>query len=181
MNGTSNIHLKKGKEEHDFAFICGVLAVSFLILLAMPSFFLLSNESISAKRPDESTLFRPSYENMSTKKSSKYSDALSLAEVGIQRAVWELNHGDISSWKGNSQIRVMTISSFHGTDGEVIGDIEIKVEKPNGDNPVVESTGRVSYTDSLLGSQKARIVLQRQARVVLEKKGQHEYQPVESN
>ncbi|MEE9389628.1 MAG: hypothetical protein V3U91_00135 [Candidatus Aminicenantaceae bacterium] len=55
------------------------------------------------------------------------------------------------------------------------------MEKPEGDNPVVESTGRVTYTDSLLGSQKARILLQRPARVILEKNGHRGYQLMESN
>ena len=118
---------------------------------------------------------------MSTKKSSKYSAALLLAKVGIERAVWELNHGNISSWSGDESLRTMTISSFNTPDGDVIGDIDVRVENPGTDNPVVESTGRVAYTDSLLGSRKARIVLQRQARVVLEKNGHRGYQPMENN
>ena len=181
MNGIKNIRIKSEKEEHDFIFICGILAVFFLILLAMPSFFLLSNENITAEKPDGPPLFRPSSENMTAKKFSKYSAALSLAEVGIERAVWELNHGDISSWQGNSLVRTMTISSFQNPSGIVIGKVEVRIEKPDGDNPIVESTGRVFYTDYLLGAKKSRVMLQKQARIVLEKNGHHEYQPMESN
>ena len=177
MNGIRKICSKKGRKEYDFIFICGTLVVSFLILLAMPCFFLLSNEGLTTERSNMLTLFRPSIEDMNAKKSSRYSAALSLAEVGIRRAIWELNHGNISSWQGNSRVRTMTISSLHhGPNGQMKGDVEIKVERPDGDNPVVESTGRVAYTDSLLGAKKSKIMLQRQARVVLEKKGQRGYQ-----
>lgn len=181
MNGIRKIGSKKGKGEYDFIYICGTLIVSFLIFLAMPCFFLLSNERLTPERSYASTLFQPSKENMVVKKLSNYSAALALAKVGIERAVWELNHGNISNWQGNSQVRRMTIFSFRGANGKVLGDIEIKVEKPEGDNPVVESTGRVTYTDSLLGSQKARILLQRPARVILEKNGHRGYQLMESN
>ncbi|UCC40124.1 MAG: hypothetical protein JSV96_01310 [Candidatus Aminicenantes bacterium] len=181
MNRIKIISSKREKEEHNSIIICGILAVSFLILLITPSFLLLSNEIITAEISSESALFRPSSENMVAMKSSKYSAALSLAKVGIERAVWDLNQGNFSSWEGNGRVRTMTISSFHGSDGQVIGDIEIRVEKPDGDNPVVESTGRVTYSDSLFGTQKAKIVLQRQIRVVLEKKGHHKYQPIESS
>jgi hypothetical protein len=176
VDGIRKISSKKAREEHDFSFICGSLVVSFLILLAMPCFLRLANESLAAQRSYGSVLFPPSQENRMDKKSSKYSAALLLAKVGIERAVWELNHGNISSWQGNSQVRTMTISSFQDLKGQVMGDVEIKVERPDGNNPVVESTGRVAYTDSLLGGKRAKIMLQRQARVVLEKKGHHGYQ-----
>lgn len=181
MDDIREIGSRKGREEPDFTFICGTLVVSCLILFAMPCFFLLSDGSLTAERSYGSALFQPPKENMVDKKSSKYSAALLLAKVGIERAVWELNHGDISNWQGNSQVRTMIISSFRGPNGQVMGDVEIRVEQLNRDNPVVESTGRVTYTDSLLGSRKARILLQRQARVILEKNGHRGYQLMENN
>jgi len=141
VDGIRKIGSKKGKEEYDFTFVCGALVVSFLILLAMPCLLRLSNESLTAKRSYGSTLFQPPKENRVVKKSSKYSAALLLAKVGIERAVWELNYGDISSWSGDESLRTMTISSFNTPDGDVIGDIDVRVENPGTDNPVVEATG----------------------------------------
>jgi hypothetical protein len=82
-----------------------------------------------------------------------------------------MNHGDISSWKGNDKFRVLTISSIQAPEVNVIGDVEIRVEEPDGENPVVKATGRVAYTDSLVEGMTARIVLERSSRVGLERSG----------
>jgi hypothetical protein len=63
--------------------------------------------------------------------------------------IWELNYGDISSWKGDSTSRTLTISSYQAPSSEVVGDIEIRIEDPDGENPQVKSTGRVAYTVGL--------------------------------
>jgi len=52
------------------------------------------------------------------------------------------------SWSGDSSLRTMTISDFQASGGNVIGDVEIKVVEPEADDPVVESTGMVSYVGS---------------------------------
>ena len=134
--------LKKRNEEKGFVLIIGMIVMSVLLLLAVPF------------------LFQVSFENKLTNKSYKSSAALSLAEAGVERAIWELNYGDITTWAGNSSLRTMTIASFQTADGKVIGDIEIRVEDPEGDNPVVSSSGRVALVESRVLYKGARVVLE---------------------
>jgi len=133
---------KRRNEEQGFVLIVGMVVMSFLLLLAIPF------------------LYQLSFENKLTNKSYKSSAALSLAEAGVERAIWELNYGDISTWAGDISLRTMTISSFQTPDGNVIGDIEIRVEDPDGDNPVVSSLGTVALVESRVLSKCARVVLE---------------------
>jgi Tfp pilus assembly protein PilX len=135
-------YLKRRNEEKGFVLIVGLLVMTVLLLLAVPF------------------LYQLSFENRLTVKSYKSSAALSLAEAGVERAIWELNYGDISTWDGDSSLRTMTISSFQTPDGNVIGDIEIRVEAPDGDNPVVSSSGRVALVESRVLYKCARVVLE---------------------
>jgi Tfp pilus assembly protein PilX len=91
--------LKKRPEEKGFVLIVGLVVMAVLLLLAVP------------------LLFQLSFENKLTNKSYKSSAALSLAEAGVERAIWELNYGDIATWDGDSSLRTMTISSFQTPDG----------------------------------------------------------------
>jgi len=134
--------LKKRSKEKGFVLIVGMIVMSFLLLLAVPF------------------LYQLSFENNLTNKSYKSSAAISLAEAGVDRAIWELNYGDISTWDGDSSLRTMTISSFQTFDGNVMGDIEIRVEDPDGDNPVVSSSGRVALVESRVLCKCARVVLE---------------------
>ena len=135
------IRLKKGENEGSILII-GVIIMAFLLLLAAPF------------------LLQTSVENRLMDKSYRSSAALSLAEAGIERAIWELNYGDISTWDGDSSLRTMTISSLQASGGNVIGDIEIRVEDPDGDNPVVSSSGRVALVESRVLYKGARVVLE---------------------
>jgi hypothetical protein len=119
-------------EEHGFVLVVGMIVMVVLLLLAVPF------------------LYQLSFENKLTNKSYKSSAALSLAEAGVDRAIWELNYGDISSWTGDDTLRTMGISSFQAAGGNVIGDVGIKVVDPTADHPIVESKGTVSY----VGAQK---------------------------
>ncbi|GAH36792.1 unnamed protein product, partial [marine sediment metagenome] len=65
-----------------------------------------------------------------------------------------------TTWAGDSALRTMAISSFQTSDGNVIGDIEIMVEDPDGDNPVVSSSGRVALVESRVLFKCARVVLE---------------------
>ena len=135
-------YLKRRNEEQGFVLVVGMLVMAVLLLLAVPF------------------LYQLSFENRLTTKSYKSSAALSLAEAGVERAIWELNYGDISTWDGDSSLRTMTISSLQTPDGNVIGDIEIRVENPDGDNPVVSSSGRVALVESRVLYKCARVVLE---------------------
>jgi len=133
---------KKQKEEQGSVLVIGVLFLAFMLLLAVPFLFMLSNE------------------NRLTEKSYKSMAALSLAEAGVESAIWELNNGDISSWSGTSALRTMNIASFQTADGNVIGSIDIRIEDPGSDNPVIESTGRLPYIGTLTVDRTARVVLE---------------------
>lgn len=141
MNKTGSKSDRSKYEEQGFILVVGVIVMAFLLLLALPFLFQLSTE------------YRL------TNKTYKSSAALSLAEAGVERAIWELNYGDISIWSGDSSLRTMTISSFQAAEGNVIGDVEIKVVEPDADDPVVESTGRVSYVGSQEVGRTVRSVL----------------------
>jgi len=121
--------------------VIGVIIMSFLLLLVLPF------------------LYQLSAENRLTDKSFKSSTALSLAEAGIERALWELNFGDILTWDGDNTLRTLTITSFQAPSGNVAGDIEIKVYNPETKFPVVESRGLVSYSDSALMAKATRAEL----------------------
>jgi len=135
--------LRRKKQEQGSILIIGLFFLTFLLLLAFPLLFQISNENKSADRSYKSTA------------------AISLAEAGIERTIWELNHGDISTWSGGGSSRTMDISSFPTSDGNVMGDIDIQVDGLVGDYPIVESRGKMPYIGSLTVDKIARVVLER--------------------
>ncbi|KPJ68254.1 hypothetical protein AMJ44_06815 [candidate division WOR-1 bacterium DG_54_3] len=134
-------NINKRKEEHGAVLVIGVLFLTFLLLLAIPFLFQISNE----RRMSE--------------KSYKAFAALSMAEAGVERAIWELNSGDVYTWSGSSSLRTMNIASFLTSDGETMGSIDIQIEDPEGDTPVVQSTGKVPYIGTLTVDRTARVEL----------------------
>jgi len=145
MKYPRNAKIIKRYEEKGSVLAFSVIVLTILVLFAAPFLFQLSTER---------RLMDKSYQSVA---------ALSLAEAGIERAIWELNHGNILTWNGDDYLRTLNISSFQTSDGRVIGDITIRIENPLGGNPVIEATGRLPYT----GSQE----IARTARVDLETKG----------
>ena len=140
MNTNKNKIRDKSHEE-GMVLVIGVIVMAFLLLLVLPF------------------LYQLSAENRLTDKSFKSSTALSLAEAGIERALWELNFGDITTWDGDSSLRTLTVTSFQTPSGNVAGDFEIKVYNPETKQPVVESRGLVSYSDSALMAKATRAEL----------------------
>ena len=134
---------KKNEEQGTILGVTLVLTVALLII-ALPF------------------LFKLSAQYKATEKSFKSLAALSLAEAGVERAIWELNNGDISSWSGDDSLRTLTISSFQSSGGTAVGDIQINVADPEGDNPVVESLGDVLLTGDLTVNKTVRVVLERE-------------------
>ncbi len=126
----SNV-IKRTHKKQGFVLVIGVVVMAVLLLLAVPF------------------LYQVSFENKLTNKTYKSSAAMSLAEAGVDRAIWELNYGDISSWIGDDTLRTMDISSFQAAGGNVIGDVGIRVVDPTADYPIVESRGTVSYVGDL--------------------------------
>jgi len=134
-------NLKKRKQEQGSILIISAFIMTFLLLMAVPFLFQLSTE------------------NRLSEKSYRSLAAISLAEAGVERAIWELNHGDISTWSGDSSLRTMDISSFQAAGENVIGDIEIKITDPEGENPVVEATGSILHIGSEEVTGTIRVVL----------------------
>ncbi|MCJ7582535.1 MAG: hypothetical protein MUP98_18620 [Candidatus Aminicenantes bacterium] len=94
-----------------------------------------------------------------TEKSFRQLAAFNLAEAGVERAVWELNYGTISNWEGDNDQRTLTISSLQASGGNEVGDIVINVTDFNGDNPVIQSTGRVPHVGSTYVEKQLYVVL----------------------
>ena len=134
-------NINKRKEERGAILVIGLLFLVFMLLLAIPFLFQVSNE------------------RRSSEKSYKAFAALSLAEAGVERAIWELNSGDIYSWSAAGSLRTMDIGSFLTSDGETMGSIEIQVEGSGGDTPIVQSTGKVPYIGTLTVDRTARVEL----------------------
>ena len=101
------IKIERGRKDGSILII-GMTILAFLLVFAVPH------------------LFMQAPENKVTDPSTNYSATLSLAEAGVERVIWELNYGDISTWKGDSTSRTMTISSYQAPASEVVGDIEIR-------------------------------------------------------
>jgi Tfp pilus assembly protein PilX len=94
-------------------------------------------------------LFKMNSQFHITEKSYKSLSALNLAEAGVERAIWELNFGDISTWSGNLLERNLTLTSVQTAQGFVIGSIDITVLNPASDYPLVMSKGIVPWRGDL--------------------------------
>ncbi len=140
MRNMRNRSFKK-PEDQGFILIFAVIIMTFLLLLAVPF------------------LFQQSNEQKLTEKSFKSLAASSLAEAGVERAIWELNNGNISNWEGNYLQRTLTISNFQASGGDVVGDIEIEVMYPYEGYPVIEAAGKVAFVGQLPVSRLTRVVL----------------------
>jgi len=80
-----------------------------------------------------------------TERTHKGLAAMNLAEAGVERAIWELNYGDITSWSGSSVKRTLALTSVKTAGGVVMGDVEIEVQNPASDNPTVTAKGIVPW------------------------------------
>ena len=139
--------------EKGSSLIIGVAVMAIFLPLALPVLIELNSAPVSVDKP------------------SKYSAALALAQAGVEKAIWEMNNGDITSWNGDSTLRITTLSSIQVLEGKESGDIEIRVKWPYEEYPVVEAVGRVVFTSPLKGRGTARIIVERKARTVLQKDG----------
>lgn len=142
VNEINDQGTKTKRKEQGSILVAGAIVLASLFILALPF------------------LFHKSSELRLTEKSFKSLASISLAEAGVERAIWELNYGDISTWGGDSSLRTKAITSFQASGGNVIGDIEISVHDPEGLTPVVESTGKVILTDSKTIDKTIRVVLE---------------------
>lgn len=139
MGKKSDRFLAQGQKERGAILVLAALFLVVMLILVVPFLFKLSAQYRVSEK---------SFESLA---------AVNLAEAGVDRTIWELNHGDISTWDGDDSLRTMTISS----DEVGIGDIDIRVENPAGDFPVVESIGRVAHTESQTMGKTIRVVLEK--------------------
>lgn len=130
-----------------------VALIVLLLPLALPVLLELNSQPVSMDKP------------------SKYTAALALAQAGVEKAIWEMNNGDILSWEGDRALRTRTLSFFKVPGGEETGEVEIRVKWPHEQYPVVEAVGRVAYTSSFKKGMTARFVVERKARTVLQRDG----------
>lgn len=90
-------------------------------------------------------LFKLTGQFRSTERSHKGVAAVNLAEAGVERAIWELNYGDISTWSGDLFKRFLNLTSVKTADGLIVGSVEIEVGNPASDNPYVLANGLVPW------------------------------------
>ena len=118
------------QEEKGAVLVISLLVTVALLIVIMPFLFKLSGEYRKTDRTFKSLA------------------ALNLAEAGVERAIWELNFGDISTWSGDSTARTLTLSSVQTSEGDTVGDIVISISNPESSSPIVESTGKILFRNS---------------------------------
>ena len=133
---------KHHPKERGAVLIITILVALMMLLLAMPFLTKLSGQ------------YRV------TEKSYRQLAALNLAEAGVERAIWELNHGNITYWEGDDNLRTMTISSFQASGGTEVGDIVIEAFGLGSDNPIIQSTGRVPHIGTATVDKTIRVMLE---------------------
>ncbi len=113
------------------ALIISILLIVLIMLFVIPFLTKISGNYSSAEK---------SYGSLA---------ALNLAEAGVEMAIWELNFGDISTWSGDDNERTKSISSFLTSMGDVIGDIEIRIQNPTANTPIIQAIGRYPFRGNL--------------------------------
>ncbi|MCJ7582109.1 MAG: hypothetical protein MUP98_16475 [Candidatus Aminicenantes bacterium] len=138
--------MKKVKRHECGAALLVVLLISFVLLITIMPF-----------------LHKLSGEFRLTEKFYKTIAALYLAEAGVERAIWELNEGDISTWEGPGSERTLSIPSFLAADGSIIGDITVTIFDSTATNPIIESVGNVVFSGNIDVVRKVRVVLEKES------------------
>ncbi|MFC2169759.1 hypothetical protein ACFLRM_04250 [Acidobacteriota bacterium] len=97
-----------------------------------------------------------------TEKEFKSNVAFNLAEAAVERAIWELNFGDISSW-GEGPPWQTTLSDIQAAGGDILGDININVIDidPMDNVIIVEGTGIVPFIGEHTVNRKVRVALKK--------------------
>lgn len=137
--------MKKNKENRGMILVLASIVIICLLLFIAPFLIRLSAQFHSTERSYQALV------------------ALNLAEAGVEKAVWELNYGNISNWEGDNILRSLIVPEVRGSGGNVLGEIRIDVVNLEGNNPIVRSAGRTS----LSGSQS----VERSIIVILERRG----------
>ena len=134
-----NSQNKKG--EQGFVLVVSLIISTFLLLLVVPF------------------MLKVSVERSLGKKSLNALSALSLAEAGIERAIWAMNEQNVSTWSGDNDLRTLTISDIETSGGIKMGDIEISIADLGGENPVIEASGSVVFGSQTI-TRTVRVYLQ---------------------
>lgn len=107
-------------------------------------------------------LLKLSAQFRTTDKAYKSLTALNLAEAGVERAIWELNFGEIMTspnWTGGNTQKTLILDDVRAAGGSAVGDIMVTVIDPTSDYPVVESSGVVSFVGSTAVTKTVRVLL----------------------
>jgi hypothetical protein len=129
-------------EERGVVLVVTLLVTVALLILIMPFLSKISGQYRSVDR------------------SFKSYAALNLAEAGVERAIWELNKGEISQWQGDDNLRTWTHSSVQTSLGSVVGDIHIRIQRPKSANPIITSTGSIQFSDKIRVEKTLQVVLE---------------------
>jgi len=135
---------KHNKNERGAVLIIALLVSLMLLILSMPFLTKLSG----AYRLSE--------------KSYRTLAATNLAEAGIERAIWELNYGSIWTWDGDPNNRALDLIDLQAASGNGIGDVLISIQKPLGQLPFIESTGKVMHISPTTIDRTVWVLLERE-------------------
>lgn len=112
-----------------------------LLILAFPSFYKLS-----------------AYNELG-EKSHRSLAAFTVAEAGVEMAIWELNFGDISTWSGSSTFRTYVVPSIKPHISGFTGSFEVNVTNPDAMDPSIESVGKIEHREGSFIERKIRVEL----------------------
>ncbi|MFC2166558.1 hypothetical protein ACFLQZ_01175 [Acidobacteriota bacterium] len=96
-----------------------------------------------------------------TEKSYRTLSATNLAEAGIELAIWELNYGSIWTWDGEPNNRSLELSDLQASGGNEVGDVLVSIQAPLGQQPFIESTGKVMHIGSSFVDRTVHVLLER--------------------
>jgi hypothetical protein len=96
-----------------------------------------------------------------TEKSFDAVTAVSLAEAGAERAIWELNYGNElwTGWSGTNP-KTLTLTNVTALGGSAVGNVTITVQNPTGVNQVIESTASVNHFGTNNITKTVRLVME---------------------
>lgn len=80
----------------------------------------------------------------SVQRQAASTQAFWLSEAGVQRAIWELNFGNVQGWSINAQGNRFVSENLTQASGQFLGNYNVTVSGFNTSMPKIESRGRIS-------------------------------------
>lgn len=101
-------------------------------------------------------------EGTSNNQSTNLASAINVAEAGVESAIWELNYNTGTPWAGwsGTDPKTKTEVPLYSTSGEKIGEYDVSIADPTGDDPIIQVTSYVpDNTSPLVKKRTVRVTL----------------------